>query len=589
MVRRWVWRGDGGAIPPGFTEAVADLHPAHAPLVARLLWNRDIRDRDAAVAFLRPTLAHGLRSPLLLKDMDRAAARLADALAARESIAVYGDYDVDGITGAAQLVLCLRELGAAPLLHVSHRGREGYGLKVEALRSLRAAGARVVVTADCGTADEAALAHAADAGLDVIVCDHHHAPTQRPPALALLNPLQPGCAFPFKGLSGAGVVFYLLMALRAELRARGHTGLPDLRTYLDLVTLGTVADVVPLREENRVLVTHGLRALERTARPGLVALKGIALVDGISVRSIGFRLAPRLNAGGRVADARVAVEMLTTPSVEQAQALAAELEMYNAERRSLEDAMTAEAFAAAEAERDLRAHTVVVAREGWHPGVVGIVAARLAERLHRPALVIALEGATGRGSGRSVRGVHLHGALASCSALLEAFGGHRQAVGFTVRRERIGELAARFEQAIAAGTVPADLEPVLELDGEVPFAMLTPGLAESLAALEPHGPGNPEPALVVRGVEVEGVRRVGDPAHPHLRLRLRQDGRAVPAIGFRLGDLPVRAGDRLDVAVRPRLTRWQGTERFELEVLDARGGRPQAAQTAGNTGESGVP
>ena len=249
--------------------------------------------------------------------------------------------------------------------------------------------------------------------------------------------------------------------------------------------------------------------------------------------------------------------------------------------------MTAEAFA--EAERDPRTRTVVVAREGWHPGVVGIVAARLAERLHRPALVIALEGATGRGSGRSVRGVHLHGALASCSALLEAFGGHRQAVGFTVRRERIGELAARFEEAVAADTVPGDLEPVLELDGEVPFAMLTPGLFESLAALEPHGPGNPEPALVARGVEVEGVRRVGDPARPHLRLRLRQDGRTLPAIGFRLGDLPVRAGDRLDVAVRPRLTRWQGIERFELEVLDARAGHPQVAQAAGNTGEFGVP
>ena len=590
MVRRWVWRGDGAAVPGVFADAVADLGPAHAPLLARLLWNRDIRDRDAAVAFLRPTLAHGLRSPLLLKDMGRAAARLADALAAGEPIAVYGDYDVDGITGAAQLVLCLRALGAEPLLHVSHRGREGYGLHVDALDRLRAAGARVVVTADCGTADEAALAHAADAGLDVIVCDHHHVPTRRPPAYALLNPLQAGCAFPFKGLSGAGVVFYLLMGLRAELRARGHTRLPDLRPYLDLVALGTVADVVPLREENRVLVAHGLRALERTARPGLVALKGMALVDAVSVRSIGFRLAPRLNAGGRLADARVAVEMLTTASAGRAQALAAELEVHNAERRALEDAMMAEALAAAEADRDPLARTVVVAREGWHPGVVGIVAARLAERFHRPALVIALEGATGRGSGRSVRGVHLHAALGACGALLEAFGGHRQAVGFTVRRERLGELAARFEQAVAAHTVPADLEPVLEIDGEVPLGVVTPGFAEALAALEPHGPGNPEPALVVRGVEVEGVRRVGDPARPHLRLRLRQDGRTLPAIGFGLGDLPVRAGERIDLVFRPRLARWQGTERLELEVLDARGSaRRDTFQASENAREFSVP
>src|SRR5207244_2667136 len=263
----------------------------------------------------------------------------------------------------AELVLCLRELGAEPLLHVSHRGREGYGLNPGALGRLRAAGARVVVTADCGTADEGALAHAADLGLDVIVCDHHHAPTRRP--------------------------------------------------------------------------------------PGLVALKQTALVDGVSVRAIGFRLAPRLNAGGRLADARVAVELLTTESVERAGVLAAELEMHNAERRALEDAMVAEAVSAIEARRDPHARTIVVAREGWHPGVVGIVAARLAERFHRPALAIALEGATARGSGRSVRGVHLHAALGECRALLEAFGGHRQAVGFTVRRERVGELAARVEEAVS--------------------------------------------------------------------------------------------------------------------------------------------
>ena len=590
MVRRWVWRSDGAAIPRAFADTVADLGVAYAPLVARCLWNREVRDRDAAASFLRPTLAHGLRSPLLLKDMARAAVRLADALAAGEPIAVYGDYDVDGITGAAELVLCLRELGAEPLLHVSHRGREGYGLNPGALGRLRAAGARVVVTADCGTADEGALAHAADLGLDVIVCDHHHAPTRRPPVLALLNPLQPGCAFPFKGLSGAGVVFYLLMGLRAELRARGHDRLPDLRRYLDLVALGTVADVVPLREENRVLVAHGLRVLERTERPGLAALKQTALVDGVSVRAIGFRLAPRLNAGGRLADARVAVELLTTESVERAGVLAAELEMHNAERRALEDAMVAEAVSAIEARRGPQARTIVVAREGWHPGVVGIVAARLAERFHRPALAIALEGATARGSGRSVRGVHLHAALGECRALLEAFGGHRQAVGFTVRRERVGELAARFEEAVSGQTTPADLEPLLEIDAEAPLAIATPALAEALAALEPHGPGNPEPTLVARGVEIEGVRRVGDPARPHLRLRLRQDGRTLPAIGFGLGELPVRVGDRVDVVFRPRLARWQGTERLEAEVLDVRGGAPPAAaQTTENAREFGVP
>jgi single-stranded-DNA-specific exonuclease len=577
-----MWRGDQGAVPPTVLDAVADGGFSDARLVSRLLVNRGITDGDAASAFLRPTLAHGLRPPALVKDMTRAASRLADAVAAGERIAVYGDYDVDGITGAAQLVLFLRALGAEPMLHVAHRAREGYGLHADVLRALRSAGARVVVTADCGTADGEELALAGGIGLDVIVCDHHHAPHTRPPAYALLNPLQPGCEFPFKGLSGAGVVFYLLMGLRAELRARGHSQLPDLRPYLDLVALGTVADVVPLREENRVLVAHGLRAIDATARPGLRALKDAALVETASVRAIGYRLAPRLNAGGRLADAREAVEMLTTPSAEEARVLAARLEVHNAERRAIEERMTAEAVATVEETGGAARRTIVVAREGWHAGVVGIVAARLAERYHRPALVLAIDGDTARGSGRSVRGVDLHAALAACSDLLDAFGGHRQAVGLSVRRDRVAVLAARFDAAIAERTGTADREPRLEIDADVPLRTLTPSLAGAIGALEPHGTGNPEPTFLVRAVEVDGVRTVGDPARAHLKLRLRQDSRTVTAIAFRARHLPLRCGDHLDAVVSPRLTRWQGVERLEVEVLDMRTAR---AAPDGQVGE----
>jgi single-stranded-DNA-specific exonuclease len=380
-------------------------------------------------------------------------------------------------------------------------------------------------------------------------------------------------------------VFYLLMGLRAELRARGWERLPDLRPYLDLVALGTVADVVPLREENRVLVAHGLRAIDRTVHPGVQALKEAALVETASVRAIGFRLAPRLNAGGRLADARDAVDMLTTASPDEARALAARLEVHNAERRAIEERISAEAAAMVETGEGWPARrTIVVASAGWHRGVVGIVAARLTERYHRPALVLAIEDETARGSGRSVRGVDLHRAVAECSDLLDAFGGHRQAVGLTVRRERLASLAARFEEAVGRHTTPADLEPVLEIDAEIALSNLTPSLGATLAVLEPHGAGNPEPALLVRGAEVEGVRIVGDPARPHLKLRLRQDARTVNAIAFRLGHLPVRYGDRLDAVVTPRVTRWQGSERLEIEVLDVRGARrdesTQAAEIA---------
>jgi single-stranded-DNA-specific exonuclease len=482
--------------------------------VARLLWNRDVRDADEAVAFLRPTLARGLRSPLLLKDLGTATARLADALAGGERIAVYGDFDADGITGSALLLAGLRELGADPLLHVPLR-REGHGLHAAALEGLRAAGARVVVTVDCGTGDAREIARATELGLDVIVCDHHRAPPVRPPALALLNPCQPGCEFPFKGLAAAGVAFYLLMGLRMELRGRGHGGLPDLRRHLDLVALGTVADVVPLREENRVLVTHGLRALERTERPGLRALKETALVESASVRAVSHRLAPRLNAGGRLADARSAIEMLTTDSLDRARSLAAELEVHNAERRALEESMAAEALAAVDADGGAAAEpAIVVARDGWHPGIVGIVAARLAERHHRPALVIALDGDLGRGSGRSVPGMDLHAALSSCAELVETFGGHAGAVGLTVRRERVPVLARRLCEAVGRLAPAAALERALDLDAEVALSAVTPALASALAVLEPHGAGNPEPVLLARGVEVHGVGLLGDTRTP---------------------------------------------------------------------------
>jgi single-stranded-DNA-specific exonuclease len=584
-----VWRGEAEEATATLAATLAGAGLRPAPLLARLLWNRGVCDGDAALAFLRPTLAHGLRSPLLLKDMAAAASRLADALARGERVAVYGDYDVDGITGAAQLVLFLRELGADPLLHVSNRFREGYGLHGGAIRALAAAGARVLVTADCGTANVNELALAASLGLDVIVCDHHHAPATRPPAMAVLNPLRADCEFPFKGLSGAGVVFYLLMGLRMELRARGHAVLPDLRRYLDLVALGTVADVVPLREENRVLVAHGLRAIDGTARPGLRALKEAAVVERASVRSIGFRLAPRLNAGGRLAEAQRAVDVLVTSDPDEARALAAELECCNAERRAIEETMVAEAVRLVGESPGRR--SIVVAGDGWHQGVVGIVAARLAERFHRPALVIALDGALGRGSGRSVRGVDLHGAVSQCRALLETFGGHRQAVGFSLRRERVAALAESFEEAIVRTVSPADTEPLLALDAEVMLSAVTPALAETLLALEPHGPGNPEPVFLARDVRVVGARTVGDPSRPHLRLRLSQDGRTVPAIAFGRGHHAIAVGDRVDVAFTPRLSHWQGVERLEIEIVDLRERveEAMAAQLSEKTQEFRIP
>lgn len=565
MEAAWTWRRAGEGPWEALRAAIPDSDPARGELLARLLWNRGVESAEAAESFLCPTLARGLRPPSMMLDLDRAAARLADAIARHERVAVYGDYDVDGVTGAAQVVLFLREVGAEPLLHVSHRTREGYGLDAEALRRLKAAGARVVVTADVGTAASTELLLARELELDVIVCDHHHVPPTRPPAFAVLNPLQPECGFPFKGLSGAGVVFYLLMGLRAELRRRDWPRLPDLRRYLDLVALGTVGDVVPLRDENRVLVAHGLREIERTERPGLRALKEVALVDCATVRAIGFRIGPRLNAAGRLAEAGIAVEALTTADPEYARSLVAELEVFNAQRRAIEEEMMRRAID--EIERGGEpGPAIVVANGDFHAGVAGIVAARLAERYRRPALVIALDGEVGRGSGRSVRGVALLEHLHACKELLEAYGGHPYAAGLRVQARHVGALRQRFVQSVGEGGGHDGGATCIEVDAEVSFAQVSPRLVHALALLEPHGPGNPEPRLLARGVRVEGVRLVGSPAAPHLRLRLRQDGTTLPGIGFRLGHLPIRAGDRVDAVFTPRIGRWGDTRRLEVEV-----------------------
>jgi len=380
---------------------------ALSPLLVCLLINRGIDTPEKAAVFLSPSLREGLRSPLLFPDMARATERLLRARAGGERVCVYGDYDVDGVTGSSQLLLFLRELGMQPDLYIPHRTREGYGLNSRAVKLIAERGTKVMVTADCGATAHAEISLAQGLGIDVIVCDHHHVPEQRPPAYAVLNPMEKACAFSFTGLSGAGVVFYLLMGLRMRLREQGEERVPDLRRYLDLVTLGTVADLVPLVEENRVLVTHGLKEIERSQRPGIRALKEVSGAAEVSSSYIGFRLGPRLNAGGRLAEAQKAVELLTTTDVERARVLAADLDQENRARQGIEEKILNQAVALVGAWPDLaERRSIVLASAEWHPGVIGIVASRLVERFHRPTFLIALEGDKGKGSGRSPKTFH---------------------------------------------------------------------------------------------------------------------------------------------------------------------------------------
>jgi len=513
-----------------------------------------------------------------MKDMRGAAMRLADALRAGERIVVFADYDVDGISGAAELVLFFRELGMELGLYVPNRLREGYGLNEAAVRLLAAEGARIIVTVDCGSANAAELLLASRLGMDVIVCDHHHVPTERPPALAVLNPHQADCPFPFKGLSGAGVVFYLLMGLRMELRERGLSGLPDLRRYLDLVALGTVADVMPLREENRVFVKYGLRELDRSGRPGVAALKEVAPVDSVSVQAVGFRLAPVLNAGGRVADARRSVDLLVSTDLSEARVTAARLRDDNTERREIERRMVGEAVAMVESDGCWeRRASIVVGSPSWHAGVVGIVAARLVDRYYRPAFVLALGDPLARGSGRSIAGVHLVEALESCRGRLMSFGGHRAAAGVTLRTDEVPQFAAAFEDSVRARTDPSHFVPRLDVDEEVAFAQIDRNLVEDLQVLEPSGPGNPAPTFLSRAVEIVSRREVGVPdeqggdvRRPHVKMLLRQGGVLIDAIGFRMSRLPVRQGNVVDVVFSPQREDWGGRRGVSLRVIDMR-------------------
>ncbi|MDX2169786.1 MAG: single-stranded-DNA-specific exonuclease RecJ [Deltaproteobacteria bacterium] len=541
-----------------------------SPLLAQLLAARGLGDPARASAFLDARLGEHLRSPMLFREMARASQRLADAVARNERIGIYGDYDVDGVSGSAVLVRFLRAVGARPdpLVHIPHRLKEGYGLGAVGIERLAAGGAKVMITVDCGAVAHREIGLAVERGMDVIVCDHHQVAETRPPAYAVINPIEPDAGFPFSGLCGAGTAFYLALGTRMVLRERGGP-VPDLRKELDLVALGTIADLVPVVEENRVLVRYGLRELERSTRPGIAALKRVAGVDRLSSGAIGFRLAPRLNAGGRLDDAMRSLELLTTEDGPRAEQLAMALDGENRARQGIEREMLDEAVRLVEASGGVAGrHGLVLASEKFHPGVVGIVASRLVERYYRPTVLIAAEsGGVGRGSGRSIAGVDLYGALATCREVLERFGGHRAAAGLSIRLEKVDELAARFEAALAARTTDEDFVARTRVDAELSLAALDARCLDDLARLEPCGMGNPEPVFLARDVRVRDRRIVGD---SHLKLQLEQGGRTMPAIGFGMGDLGIAVGTRLDILFQPLLNEWNGNISTELRLRDLR-------------------
>lgn len=530
--------------------------------LAALLVLRGYRSEGDARAFLRPNLT-GLSDPLSWADMPEAVAAIQRAVRHGDPILVHGDYDVDGQCSAALLTRVLHEAGAQAHAFVPHRVRDGYDFGPAGLARARELGARLIITCDCGITAVEPVRAARAAGIEVIVSDHHLPGDTLPPATAVLDPRRPDCASPDKDLCGTGVAFKLAQALVPAL------GLPDTLPwhFLDYVALATVADVVPLVGENRILVRHGLKLLANSRWPGLAALVETAGLGGKPLRAghVGFILAPRLNAAGRIGDAGDGLRLLLTDDAEEAARLARELETLNARRQEMDQQVLASAEAALTAQGSEDDRAIVLAADDWHPGVIGIVASRLVERYGRPTFLIAWEGDTGRGSGRSIHGFDLHGALHRVGGHLEKFGGHSMAAGLTVRRDRFEDFRVAFLAVAAQLLRPDDLVPAQRVDLELPLANLSEDLERLMRHLEPCGAGNPAPVFGVRGARAVGARRVGI---NHLRFTLDDGSGALPAIGFQVADqVPQGWLERpLDVAFRLERDDWQGRSTLQARV-----------------------
>jgi single-stranded-DNA-specific exonuclease len=520
--------------------------------------------------------------PDTLADMHAAAMRLADAVANSETVAIFGDYDVDGATAAALLGRYLRHCGLRPLIHIPDRLFEGYGPNAEAIRGLAAQGATLLVTVDCGTTSHEPLAEARKLGLDVIVIDHHQADEQLPPALAVVNPNRLDDLSKLGQLAAVGLVFMTVVALNRELRRRGcwtaERTEPDLLGFLDLVALGTVADVVPLKGLNRAFVAKGLLAMRRRDNPGLTALMDIARLGGPPEPwHLGFLLGPRINAGGRIGRATLGVELLMQDDPSECARIAAELDRLNRERQTIEIATVAQAEAEAMAALGVeeKGAVVVTASEGWHPGVVGLVAARLKERYGRPAFAIALEpGGIGTGSGRSITGVDLGRAVrhAVSEGLLIKGGGHAMAAGVTLKKEALGAFRAYLEDALASAVEAARREDALLIDGAVTAGAANNDMVATIARAGPFGAGNAEPVIAFPAHTLAYVEEVGQ---AHVRVRLRSgDGSIVNAIAFRAAGqklgiaLGQSRGQRVHAAGTLCVDRWNGVERVQLRLID---------------------
>ncbi len=542
-----------------------------SPIVSQILTSRDILEIDDARRFLSPSLTD-LHNPYLMKDMRKGVNRLVKAIRNRESIVIYGDYDADGITSVVILLKFLRRIDPSVSYHIPDRIGEGYSLNRTAIDRFKTKGISLIVTVDCGISDADEVAYAKGLGIDTIILDHHEVPPSLPNAAAVINPHRTDCPFPFKDMAAVGIAFNFLIALRGVLREEGFWNsrtYPNLRQYLDLVALGTIGDISPLIDENRILAKIGLELITEGRSAGIRALKEVCGIDSqvIDSTKASYNLIPRINAAGRIASPRDAVDLLMTEDMEKALNLARQLDVYNRRRQDIEREILGEILKEIEDTMDPKnSRSLVFASSRWHPGVIGIVASRLVDRYYRPAILISLKDGIGKGSGRSIADFDIYRGLQRCDSLLLSYGGHRFAAGISIREEHIPDFRNLLESVIQEETRASDMVSQTVIDAECRLQDITHSLLSQIETLAPYGACNPEPILCVRNVNVISPSVVGN---NHLRMRISSSGTNCNSIWFSKGHyLQTITGLPVDIAFTPQINTWGGISDIQLKMHD---------------------
>ncbi len=536
-------------------------------IIANILLHRNLDKEEKIRSFFKSDWTNSY-DPYLMKDMDKAVKRINNALKNKEKILIYGDYDVDGITSVSLLKIFLNQLGGDVYYYIPDRLKEGYGLSEKGIKDAIEKNVKLLITVDCGIKGVRQIYQATEKGIDTIVCDHHEQGNTLPAATAILNPKQEGCSYPFKALAGVGVAFKLIQGLNTHLNLEEER----YKKFLDLVALGTAADIVPIVDENRLFVQKGLESINRGDRVGIYSLIEISGLIGkkIGTGQIVFRLAPRINAAGRVGNAERGVRLLTTENKQQAHNLAQILESENRIRKDIDERTFNEALAMLESTFNIKEDRVVVlAKEGWHPGVIGIVASRIAEKINRPVIMIAIKESIGKGSARSIKKFDLYSALTLCKNNLIGFGGHKYAAGLTIDTKKIDQFRHQLQAVSVDMISEEDLIKTIDIDMEISLSDINDELVTYLKMFEPYGPKNMRPVFVSRNLEVVGTPQIV--GKNHLKFRVRENNKIFEAIGFNLGGLMYRlcpGENNLDIAYIIEENYWNGKTRIQLRVKD---------------------